>query len=298
MSYNNPFPRFSGFGFSPAIAYEEGVTRRDPSPVIKVDDLYHVWYSRNTKAAHGFTATIWHAISQNGTDWREVNEAVGRGASGAFDACGVFTPTVLVAGTRYYLYYTAMPHEWHANPEKTRGAIGMAIADSPDGPWKKRGSPILTASDDPEDFDSLRVDDTCIVAMRNKYWMYYKGRQWDRSYRTTKMGLAVADSPLGPWQKHESNPVLNSGHEVCVWPHADGVGCLVSNTGPQANTLQYSLDGLHFQRIADTVPPKAPGPYREDNFVDGCGPGITWGLCMADHPEWPYLLRFDCDLTK
>jgi len=33
---------------TPAIDYEPGVTRRDPSPVIKVGSLYYVWYSRST----------------------------------------------------------------------------------------------------------------------------------------------------------------------------------------------------------------------------------------------------------
>ena len=175
--------------------------------------------------------------------------------------------------------------------------IGVAIANSPRGPWKRlRGNPVLRPSDNAEDFDSMRVDDSCLVVRDGRYWMYYKGRQKNRTPSETKMGVAIAESPTGPYVKHSGNPVLDSGHEVCVWPHGGGVGCLVCNVGPQGNTLQYSEDGLHFRRVADTVPPKAPGPYREDNFVDGPGPGITWGLCMESHPKWPYLLRFDCDL--
>ena len=65
---------------------------------------------------------------------------------------------------------------------------------------------------------------------------------------------------------------------------------------PQANTLQYSDDGVHFRKIVDTVPPTAPGPYREDGFMGGTGSGITWGVSIELHPRWPYLVRFDCDL--
>jgi hypothetical protein len=51
----NPFPRFDGFTYAPAIPREEGVTRRDPSPVIRVDETFYVWYSRTTETAHGYT---------------------------------------------------------------------------------------------------------------------------------------------------------------------------------------------------------------------------------------------------
>ncbi len=37
-----PFP--VGFQFQDAIAYEAGVSRRDPSPVIRVDGIYYVYY--------------------------------------------------------------------------------------------------------------------------------------------------------------------------------------------------------------------------------------------------------------
>ena len=59
--------------------------------------------------------------------------------------------------------------------------------------------------------------------------MYYKGQQTNRSARETKMGLAIADTPTGPYVKNSSNPVLDRGHEVCVRPHGYGAGCLVRN---------------------------------------------------------------------
>jgi predicted GH43/DUF377 family glycosyl hydrolase len=302
----NPFDRLAGYDFQyrRVFPHEEGVTRRDPSPVIERDGLYHVWYSRNVAGNalpnHGFTATIWHATSEDGVHWEEEGEAIGRGDSGSFDECGVFTPTILATGGKYYLYYTAMPIEWKRYRQTTKGAVGVAVADSPYGPWTKQPeSPVLRCSDDPDAFDSLRVDDTCIVPRNGRYWMYYKGRQWDTSPQLTKMGLARADDPLGPWTKYDGNPVLNSGHEVCVWPHGDGVACLVSDSGLQGNTLQYSDDGIHFWKAADADPPKAPGPYRRDDFRDGYGPGITWGLCVGDAgTDWPSLLRFDCRLES
>ena len=296
----NPFPRFEGFTCSPAIPFEEGVTRRDPSPVIRVGDLFYVWYSRTPRSADGYSASVWYATSEDGFAWQEQGEALARGDAGAFDEHAVFTPTVLVAQGRYFLFYTAVPEPFDndgGGPNGTRTAIGVATAESPRGPWARcSGNPVLRPSDDPADFDSMRVDDACLVVRGGKYWMYYKGRQMNHSPGETKMGLAIAESPLGPYEKHAENPVLDSGHEVCAWPHGHGIGCLVCNVGTQGNTLQYSEDGLHFRKITDTVPPKAPGPFREDGFMDGPGPGVTWGVSMASHAEWPYLVRFDCDL--
>jgi hypothetical protein len=111
------------------------------------------------------------------------------------------------------------------------------------------------------------------------------------------MGLALAEHPTGPFVKWKDNPVLGSGHEVCVWPHGEGVAALVIQAGPEAETLQYSHGGLHFERQARLQPPRASGPFRADNFEDGHGPGITWGICHdIKSADRPFLLRFDCDL--
>ena len=296
MTLPNPFPNFSGFRYSPALPLQVGVTRRDPSSVIRVGDVYHVWYSRNTEAEHGFTATIWYATSPDGFTWTEQGEAIGRGGAGSFDECGVFTPSILIAKGFYYLFYTAMSRSWREHPNTTRGAIGVTVADSPGGPWRKVGDkPILETGNDPLAFDSLRVDDACFLVREGKYWMYYKGRQRGCSHKETKMGLAIADAPIGPYLKHLSNPILDRGHEVCVWPHGAGVGALVAPYGRQ-NTLEWSEDGVHFYTIAECRTPLAPGPFRAEAFHDGPGPGITWGLCIKNHPQWPFLERFDGDL--
>ena len=306
MVGSNLFPNFEGFTISEPVGlgYESGVTRRDPSVVLRIDGRYHVWYSRNVegrqKAQTGFTASIFHAVSEDGRAWRETGEALPKGEPGRFDTCGVFTPTVFAWGGRLYMLYTAMPEQWLEAKQKTKGAIGLAVADSPDGPWQRRDEPVVRCSDHAGDFDSLRVDDSCVILREGAIWLYYKGKDFNRPPSPTKMGLAIATDPEGPYVKQPENPVLDSGHEVCVWPHGAGVGCLVCNIGPQGNTLQYSADGRSFETVADTVPPKAPGPFRPDLSPDAGpdqpGDGITWGLAMTAEPDWPHLVRFDCDL--
>ncbi len=297
------FPRFTGFTYQPVLGgYEEGITRRDPSPVIKYNGKYYVWYSRSTEANHGYTATIWYATSDDGINWTEQKQALSRGSEGTFDEHAVFTPSILVHEGKYYLSYTAVAEPFYNifNERKimiSKTAIGMAVASTPDGPWEKIPEPILKPTDNPALFDSLRVDDSCFVTKENKVYMYYKGRQIDHTPQETKMGLAIADRPEGPYIRYSDQPIVKGGHEVCCWPHKDGIAALFCNVGEAGNSLQYSEDGIHFTKICDTVPPMAPGPYREDNYKEGRGKGISWGLCISNHKKWPSLARFECDLT-
>ena len=287
------------FTYTPILGgCEEGVTRRDPSPVIKVDSLYYVWYSRSTEGPSGYYADVWYATSPDGAVWTEQNKAVGKGGEGAWDEYGVFTPTILIAEGRYYIFYTAVPKPFSRENPPTPTAIGVAVSDSPDGPWSRfSGNPVLKTGGSGE-WDSGRVDDSCLIARGGKYWLYYKGRQLGLSPGETKMGLATAQNPTGPYVKREANPVLTSGHEVCVWPHGEGIAALVAPTGSEGSTVQYSPHGIHFTRKADVKPPSAPGPYRTDAYTDvSYGTGITWGICQSHRGKWPYLMRFDCDLT-
>jgi beta-xylosidase len=294
-----PFERLAGldFRYQPALGFGDDVTRRDPSPVIKADGQFHVWYTLNESSQHGWSGSIWHATSDDGYDWNEQEQAITGGTRPSLDGMGVLTPTICVANDRYYLFYTCAPENW-IEDDITELAIGVATADSPNGPWTKNpNNPVLQCSNPPAP-DTAVVDATCIVVRDGQYWMYYKAKERGETRFDTTMCLARAEHPEGPWKKYEDNPVIPSGHDVCVWPHGNGVGCLVSHHGKQGNTLQYSTNGVDFWQVGPARPPVAAGPYRPDNFADKPGAGITWGLCIGGlGSDWPFLLRFECDLS-
>lgn len=278
---------------------ETGVMRRDPSDIIKVGNLHYVWYTKGAQDS-GYDATIWYAISPDGRLWAEKGEALPRGPKGSWDEQSVFTPNILVAEGKYWLFYTAVPKPFiNEGPNITKTAIGIAVSESPDGPWTKlKTNPILRASESPGEFDSLRVDDACLIIRSGKYWMYYKGRQWGNTPVNTKMGVAVADEPEGPYIRNKANPVVEGGHEVLVWPYGAGVVSLIGKVGPKgiANTLQYAPDGLSFSKMHDLVKvPHAPGAYRPDAFLDnGMGRMIQWGVHIAGGKgRLPFLERFE-----
>lgn len=288
------------------IGEEKGVMRRDPSDVIKVGDLYYVWYSKGP-IAPGYDATVWYATSPDGFDWTEQGMAVDKGDAETWEGGSVFTPNILVAEGKYWLFYTGTSRSYYKKPFNPDSKIGIAVADSPNGPWKKLASnPALTNSSVKADFDSHLVDDACLITRNGKYYFYYKGRQLGKSPAHTKMGLAIADQPEGPYVKYENNPVISGNHEVLVWPQGSGVAAMVGPRAPKAikHSVMYSEDGLNFTKTHNVTKghPWAGASYRPEAFTDSnTGEPIQWGIEMAvtkGKGKLPYLRRYDVEWSK
>ncbi|GAB5558992.1 MAG: family 43 glycosylhydrolase [Synoicihabitans sp.] len=291
------------------IGREKGVMRRDPSDVIKVGDLFYVWYSKG-KISPGYDATVWYATSTDGVNWREKGMALAKGKPGTWEGESVFTPNILVAEGRYWLFYTGVSRKFK-QPYNPDSKIGIAVSDSPDGPWERLATnPALGNSENPADFDSHLVDDACLIIREGEFWFYYKGRQLGKSPRETKMGVAISDRPEGPYVRHPANPVIHGNHEVVVWPQGSGVAALIGTTGPEEliNSVQYASDGIHFAKTHDSVNgPIAAGTYRPEAFTEsGQGKLPTWGVeigtlkDMKGQDDWkkgnlPFIRRFDLE---
>jgi len=306
------------------LAYEPGIHRRDPTAVIRVGDLYHIWYSKSPGRSFGFhtgdpskkvfpwdLTEVWHATSMDGYHWVEEGFAVGRGPTGSYDDRSVFTPEILAHGGRYYLVYQVVKAPYVVRVKNT---VGMAIADSPYGPWKKLPEPILRPSSDGEwrgeeddrhavvkkgSFDSHKVHDPCLMVYKGKFYLYYKGEvmgeQMTFGGREISWGVAIADKPEGPYVKSPYNPVTNSGHEVAVWPYRGGIAALLTTDGPEKNTIQYAPDGINFEIEAVIKnPPEALGLFRTPDHDKSPLEGLRWGVCHAfGEDRWGYIRRYE-----
>jgi arylsulfatase len=293
-----PYPRT--FVFADAIAHEPGVTRRDPSDVICVDGTHYVWYSKVKNESRvysypsGYSADVYFATSPDGHTWTEQGPAIDKGPEGSWDEHGVFTPNILVLKGKYYLYYTGVA-AGHGLTTPTQ--IGVAVSNSPNGPWTRfEGNPVLSPSDDATKFDSMRVDDASLVVRGGKVWLYYKGRQQERTPGETHMGVAIGKAATGPFVKYRDAQPLHPGHEVLVWPHGTGVASLATSAGPRQ--VYFAADGLEFEaRTAVANVPRAPGAFRSDAFQnDIIGQGLKWGVGHAGRGDL-HLVRFDCQFT-
>lgn len=278
--------------------------RRDPSDVIKVGNKYYVYYTRmNSPIRSGYWGTIWYATSEDeGYTWQEQGMALGLGAEGEFDSHSVFTPNILAHEGKYYLYYTAVqPTPGNANKEFENNsvndftAIGLAVAGSPEGPFERvANNPILEVSADTTAFDSYRIDDASLLVKDEKIWMYYKGRCYidgKKGPGRTKMGVAIAERPEGPYQKHEGS-ILDHSHEVLIWLKDGGVASLASIN----SSINFASDGINFAPLQQDLTniPTAPGLYRphlENGHPAKETPG--WGISMKQAKGEAYLLRYE-----
>ena len=303
--------------------YEEGVIRRDPSAVILVGDTYFVWYTKGEGKTYGFgtgdpskkvfpwdLTEVWYATSKDGWEWKEEGLAVGRGPEGAYDDRAVFTPEVLAHDGKYYLVYQVVKAPY---VNRVKNNVGMAIADSPDGPWKKLEAPILKPADNGQwlgeednrfkvkkqgDFDSHKVHDPTLMYYRNKFYLYYKGERMGERItfggREIKWGVAIADKPEGPYVKSEYNPITNSGHEICIWPYKGGIAAMLTTDGPEKNTIQFAEDGINFEiKSHIKLGPHAAGLVRSLDTDKSPLEGMGWGLCHEYKGDWQYIRRFE-----
>jgi len=194
---------YSNFSYYPlkGLEYEKGISRRDPSTIIKVNGLYYVYYTRSQKsgppvgyknATKNIPANTWdlcdiyYATSKDMINWQEQGVSVSRGSQGSFDDRSVFTPDIMVYEEKYYLYYQAVSSPFS---ERSKNVIGMSWANKPEGPWYKNNKPILTTGNAGKftidsskrshiefygDFDSHKVHDPNLIIRNNEIWMYYK----------------------------------------------------------------------------------------------------------------------------
>lgn len=297
------------------------ISRRDPSKIIFENGKYYVWYTKRdtptipvgAKRAHESNDTIpstdwdlseiWYATSQDGFSWTEQGVAVPRPPKPNVGWRSVTTTDILKWKDRYYLYYQGF-----MEASGKRGdycPVAVSYADSPDGPWTPANKIIIPNG--PEgSWDQYAIHDPYPLVHDDKIYLYYKsafnrpGNVWVAG------GLAIAEDPLGPFEKHPLNPVLNSGHEVSLFPFKKGVAAIMVHDGNEHYTINYAEDWVNFEVASYCeMVPIAPAPFLPDAFTNTTnGQGITWGLSHFTSAgkvginQHSILARFDCDLSQ
>lgn len=111
-------------------------------------------------------------------------------------------PALFAEDGIYYLYYEI------AYPTTSKGAIGVATARTPLGPWKKyERNPILRASP-PGQWDSFDFYAPRLVKWKNTYYLFYNGSNTE-DVEARQIGFAAGPTPLGPFTKYSGNPVFS-----------------------------------------------------------------------------------------
>ena len=189
------------------------------SPVKGDDGKYHLFYSRWEKK-YRFSAWVTHSeIAHAVPDhlfgpYTHHDVALPERGEKFWDGHTTHNPTIHRFGNKYYLYYMGNRGDrvetkglnWsHRNAQK----IGVAVADSPYGPWKRFDTPLVDASNDATAPDALAVSNPSVVQCPDgKFLMVYKaiGRKNKMPFGGPVVHMtALSDSPTGPFVK---NPKL------------------------------------------------------------------------------------------
>lgn len=124
---------------------------------------------------------------------------------------------------QYHLFYSRWPKEYGHNAWLTHSEIAHAVADNPLGPYKHRD--VVLPARGEKYWDGLDTHNPTIHKFGDKYYLYYMGNTGDGkvmsgfnySHRNNqRIGVAVANSPNGPWQRFDK-PLIDVSPDENAW---------------------------------------------------------------------------------
>jgi hypothetical protein len=187
------------------------------APIRGADGKYHLYYSRwpVTKGFHpgwAIYSEIAYAVADKPFGpYRFVNVVLPpRGINAAtgrkfWDADMTHNPNIIQHQGKLLLYYIGNYGDGQYATHRNNDRIGVAIADKPEGPWRRFDEPIIDVSRDAAAFDSLCVSNpAAAVRLDGGLIVIYKavpiipGKLMGGNVRH---GVATADRPEGPYLK-------------------------------------------------------------------------------------------------
>ncbi|MDV7185892.1 glycoside hydrolase family protein [Lutibacter sp. TH_r2] len=191
--------------------------------VVKGEDgLYHMLYSRWPKKI-GWEwvnySEVAHATSKSPFGpFKHVDVALKERGEGFWDGSATHNPTVHKMNGKYYIYYmgnfgdkkiVSVPGKAKINwMHRNNQRIGVAVADSPNGPWKRFDKPVLDITHTNDDApDALMTSNPSVCQMTDgRVLMVYKavGKKFPMPNGGPVVHMvAIADSPTGPFVKQD-----------------------------------------------------------------------------------------------
>lgn len=234
------------------------------------DGKYHLFYSRwPANLGHYAWVThseVAHAVADQPLGpYRFVSVALPERGAEFWDGLCTHNPTVLKFGKKYYLYYMGNTGDrkpssslnWsHRNNQR----IGVAVADSPNGPWVRSAKPLIEPT--PKFHDALCLANPSVVERPDGgYLMVYKAVA-DKN--KLPFGgpvvhvVATSDSPTGPFKKHPEPVFTKPGdafaaEDPFIWQESGTYWAIVKDfkggftkAGPSL-ALFRSADGIDWK---------------------------------------------------
>ena len=215
------------------------------SCVLGDDGKYHLFYARwprsNPRGMLGwlYVSEIARAVADQPEGPYEYVETVLKGLgdepAGRWDAINAHNPSVTrlrdpkSGKMKYYLYFIAnrddntMNNDWWDHIINQR--IGVAISDTPQGPWKRHTEPVCV----PHGILQKYIVNPGVCQLPDgRFLLLLKGRyskEKDPAGKTGPLahGWALSDKPTGPFkiQKSLLFPATLGAEDPCVWVKDD-----------------------------------------------------------------------------
>jgi alpha-L-fucosidase len=244
--------------------------------VVKADDgSYHHFASRWPHglpfSPHWLTnSEVVHSVSATPEGpYRFVDVALPARGPSFWDGQMTHNPVVRKIGGKYALYYTGTTYQGQrpspGNPttetsplklEAHQGErIGVAIADSPAGPWQRFDRPILDVR--PGTWERYLVSNSSPLVMPDgSILLYYKGVE---ELRKNAIGVAKATRVEGPYERLTDAP-FDAGvgaEDPTMWIEHGTYHALMLDTDRKVSDKEIyhatSSDGLHWQTEPNPV---------------------------------------------
>ncbi len=257
------------------------------SPIRTEDGKIHLFFSRwkEQKKMGGWIngSEIAHAVADSPESEFKVIETVltPRGGT-AWDATTCHNPLIKKFGDQYCLFYMG-----NSNGKTNTKRIGLATADSIDGPWKRPDQPLLLPGPEGSWDDHCTTNPAVIKKANADYWLYYKSwntKEYETSTDTVikgnrKYGLAIAKQLEGPYIKYEGNPVIDFSSEgkntqfedAFVWQEHNKIWMIAKDMGyfgqqngiimETKNGIRWSVPKIAYLPLSKYIQEPAPHLY-------------------------------------
>jgi hypothetical protein len=200
--------------------------------VVEDGGMYHMYVTRVPKSykfhpGWMIAGEIVHAVSERPEGpYRFHDVALGPRGAQYWDGCSTYNPQIRKHKGRFYLFYGGTRHPYMQPSDKEltlqskwcissrfNKRIGIAVADSPYGPWQRPDKPSLDV--EPNTFYSYLASNPAPEILSNGHvYMIFKGRAHTGEGKYSKMhlGVAYAESPDSPLKVlNEKKPVFVQG---------------------------------------------------------------------------------------
>ncbi len=208
--YSQHSPKTAAFSFIAKSLEWKGVAVQDDNYTIwgcapiqgdngKIHLFVARWPEKNVDPAWRKSSEIAHYVSDSPEGPFKFSDITIQGTrKNTWDKYAPHNPEIKKVGKKYVLLYIGNT-DFHQPPHPANQSIGMAIADSPFGPWKKVGKDgqILNAND-PAKWcykSSNGVVNPAFLTVNGKFYLYFKAR----GKNGLRYGLAISDKLEGPY---------------------------------------------------------------------------------------------------